>query len=322
MGNVLVFAEHHKGKFPKSTLIALQAGKEAASKLGGHCIATVIGSGVEAAANELAGYGASKVIAVDDATLANYLADSYTAALEQLIKANDVSLLVATSTAVGKDLLPRVAARLGVSMATDVVAINADGTFKRPMYAGNAMATVSLDGPVKVISVRGTAFDAAQPGEKSPIEKASVSLDATAKQMQFVSFNEIKSDRPQLTEARIVVSGGRGLKSGENFTTYLEPLVDALGAAMGASRAAVDAGFVPNDLQVGQTGKVVAPELYFAVGISGAIQHLAGMKDSKVIVAINKDPEAPIFNVADYGLVADLFKAVPELTEEVKKLKG
>jgi electron transfer flavoprotein alpha subunit len=322
VGNVLVFAEHHQGKFPKSTLIALQAGKEAASKLGGSCVATVLGSGVDAAASEISGYGASKVIAVDDAALANYLADAYAATLEQLIKANDVSLLVATSTAVGKDLLPRVAARLGVGMATDVVAINADGTFKRPMYAGNALATVSLDGPVKVISVRGTAFDAAQLGGQAPVEKFSVRLDAAAKQMQFVSFNEIKSDRPQLTEARIVVSGGRGLKSGENFTTYLEPLVDALGAAMGASRAAVDAGFVPNDLQVGQTGKVVAPELYFAVGISGAIQHLAGMKDSKVIVAINKDPEAPIFNVADYGLVADLFKAVPELTEEVKKLKG
>jgi len=175
---------------------------------------------------------------------------------------------------------------------------------------------------VKVISVRGTAFDAAQPGGQAQIEKVSVNLTAASKKMQFVTFNEIKSDRPNLTEARIVVSGGRGLKSGENFTTYLEPLVDALGAAMGASRAAVDAGFVPNDLQVGQTGKVVAPELYFAVGISGAIQHLAGMKDSKVIVAINKDSEAPIFNVADYGLVADLFKAVPELTEEVKKMKG
>lgn len=322
MGNVLVFAEHYKGKFPKSTLIAVQAGKEAASKLGGNCIAAVLGSGVDAPAQEIAGYGVTKVIAADDAQLANYLADAYAVTLEQLIKANDVSLLVATSTAVGKDLLPRVAARLGVGMATDVVAINADGTFKRPMYAGNALATVSLDGAVKVLSVRGTAFDAAKAEGQAPVEKASVSLDAAAKQMQFVSFNEIKSDRPQLTEARIVVSGGRGLKSGENFTEYLEPLVDALGAAMGASRAAVDAGFVPNDLQVGQTGKVVAPELYFAVGISGAIQHLAGMKDSKVIVAINKDPEAPIFSIADYGLVADLFKAVPELTEEVKKLKG
>ncbi len=322
MGNILVFAEHQKGKFPKSTLVALQAGKEAASKLGGDCLVAVLGSGLDALAQEAARYGVAKVIAADDPALANYLADAYAATLEQLIKANEVSLLLATSTAVGKDLLPRVAAHLGAGMASDVVAINADGTFKRPMYAGNVIATVSFDGPVKVISIRGTAFDAAQPGAQAPIEKVSVSLDATTRKMQLMEFNEIKSDRPNLTEARIVVSGGRGLKSGENFTIYLEPLVDALGAAMGASRAAVDAGFVPNDLQVGQTGKVVAPELYFAVGISGAIQHLAGMKDSKVIVAINKDPEAPIFNVADYGLVADLFKAVPELTEEVKKMKG
>lgn len=322
MGNVLVFAEQQKGKFPKSTLIALQAGKEAAKKLGGNCLAAVLGSGLDALAQEAAGYGVSKVLAADDPALTNYLADAYAATLAQLIKAHDVSLFIATSTALGKDLLPRVAGRLGVSMASDVIAINADGTFKRPMYAGNVVATVSLEGPVKIISVRGTAFDAAQPGGQAQVEKVTVSLDAAAKKMQFVAFNETKSDRPNLTEARIVVSGGRGLKSGENFTTYLEPLVDALGAAMGASRAAVDAGFVPNDLQVGQTGKVVAPELYFAVGISGAIQHLAGMKDSKVIVAINKDPEAPIFHVADYGLVADLFKAVPELTEEVKKMKG
>ncbi len=322
MGNILVFAEHQKGKFPKSTLIAIQAGKEAASKLGGTCLAAVLGSGIEALAQEAAGYGVAKVIAADDPALAHYLADAYTATLEQLIKANDVSLLLATATAVGKDLLPRVAAHLGAGMASDVIGIDTDGTFKRPLYAGNAIATVSLDGPVKVISVRGTAFDAAQPGGQAQVEKVTISLDAAAKKMQFVEFNETQSDRPNLTEARIVVSGGRGLKSGENFTIYLEPLVDALGAAMGASRAAVDAGFVPNDLQVGQTGKVVAPELYFAVGISGAIQHLAGMKDSKVIVAINKDSEAPIFNVADYGLVADLFKAIPELTEEVKKLKA
>jgi electron transfer flavoprotein alpha subunit len=322
MGNVLVFAEHQKGKFPKSTLIAFQAGKDAASKLGGNCLAAVLGSGIDATAQEAAGYGVTKVLAVDDSTLANYLADAYAAALEQLVKANDVSLVLATSTALGKDLLPRVAARLGVAMATDIVGINGDGTFTRPMYAGNVLATVALEGAVKVVSVRGTAFDAAQAGGQSAVEKASVTLDGADRKMQFVAFNETKSDRPSLTEARIVVSGGRGLKSGENFTTYLEPLVDTLGAAMGASRAAVDAGFVPNDLQVGQTGKVVAPELYFAIGVSGAIQHLAGMKDSKVIVAINKDPEAPIFNVADYGLVADLFKAVPELTEEIKKTKG
>jgi electron transfer flavoprotein alpha subunit len=222
----------------------------------------------------------------------------------------------------GKDLFPRLAARLGAPMASEITSIGDDHTFVRPMYAGNAMATVELDGPIKVLTVRGTAFDAAKPGDSAaPVEKQDAEIDAAALKMEFVSFNATKSDRPQLTEARIIVSGGRGLKSGENFKTVLEPLVDEMGAAMGASRAAVDAGFVPNDLQVGQTGKVVAPELYIAVGISGAIQHLAGMKDSKVICAINKDEEAPIFAVADYGLVADLFKAVPEMAEEIKKLK-
>jgi electron transfer flavoprotein alpha subunit len=321
MGNVLVYAETKNGQLPKSTLIAIEAGKTAASKLGGDLLIAVLGSGTDTAAQAAAGYGAAKVLAADDPALANYLADAYAAALEQIIGSNDVSALLATATAQGKDLLPRVAARLGVGMASEIVDINDDGTFKRPMYAGNAIATVALEGAVKVMSVRGTAYDAAQPGDQSSVEQASVSIDAADKKMQFVEFNEIKSDRPTLTDASIVISGGRGLKSGENFTEYLEPLVDAMGAAMGASRAAVDAGFVPNDLQVGQTGKVVAPELYFAVGISGAIQHLAGMKDSKVIVSINKDPEAPIFNVSDYGLVADLFKAVPELTEAVKKVK-
>jgi electron transfer flavoprotein alpha subunit len=322
MGNILVFAEHQKGKLPKTTLIAVQAGKEAASKLGGNCYAAILGSGVEALAKELTEYGVSKVLMADDPSLEHYLADVYAAALAQLVKANEISLLLGTVTAVGKDLLPRVAARLGVSMASDVVAIEPDGTFQRPMYAGNVIATVSLDSPIKVISVRSTAFDPAPKDGQGEVERASVSLDDSVRKMQFVSYNETKSDRPVLTEAGIVVSGGRGLKSGENFTIVLEPLVDALGAAMGASRAAVDAGFVPNNLQVGQTGKVVAPDLYIAVGISGAIQHLAGMKDSKVIVAINKDSEAPIFSIADYGLVADLFKAVPEMTEEVKKLKA
>ncbi|MBI1816921.1 MAG: electron transfer flavoprotein subunit alpha/FixB family protein [Deltaproteobacteria bacterium] len=321
MSNVLVFAEHAHGKFPKTTLVALAAGKDAAAKFGGDCYAAVLGKGVDGLAADLAECGVKKVFVVDDATLEHYVADAYAAALSQLAKDKGSDIVIATATAIGKDLLPRVAVRLDAGMASDITDINADGTILRPMYAGNAIATVKFESQYKVISVRATAFDAAQKSGKAEIEKASVSIDAASRKMKFVSFNEITSDRPVLAEARIVVSGGRGLKSGENFTTVLEPLVDAMGAAMGASRAAVDAGFVPNDLQVGQTGKVVAPELYIAVGISGAIQHLAGMKDSKVIVAINKDAEAPIFQVSDYGLVADLFKAVPELKEEIEKLK-
>ncbi len=321
MSNVLVFAEHAHKKFPKTTLVAIKAGQEIAAKSGGQCHAAVLGAGVDALAAALAEYGVAKVFAVDDPSLEHYVADAYAQALSALAQSKGCDVIVATATAVGKDILPRVAIRLDAAMLSDVTAVNADGTFERPMYAGNAIATVSLEGTRKVITVRATAFDAAQKSGKAEVEKVAPTIDRGALKMKFVGFNETKSDRPVLTEARIVVSGGRGLKNGENFTIVLEPLVDALGAAMGASRAAVDAGFVPNDLQVGQTGKVVAPELYIAVGISGAIQHLAGMKDSKVIVAINKDGEAPIFQVADYGLVADLFKAVPEMKEEVEKLK-
>ena len=321
MGNVLVVAEHLHGKFPKTTLVSVAAGKQAAGFTGGKCIAAVLGQNVDALANELAEYGVD-VVAVDGPAYAHYLADAYTAALAEIAKRKDVEIVIAAATALGKDLLPRVAARLGAGMASDVTAIVDARTFKRPMYAGNAIATVQIERAPRVVSVRTTAFDAAtKNAQKGTVEKLSLAPDAANARMQFVEFAETKSDRPVLTEARIVCSGGRGLKNGENFKIYLEPLCDALGAAMGASRAAVDAGFVPNDLQVGQTGKVVAPSLYIAVGISGAIQHLAGMKDSKVIVAINKDEEAPIFQIADYGLVADLFKAVPELTEEVKKLK-
>jgi electron transfer flavoprotein alpha subunit len=320
MGNVLVVAEHQHGKFPKTTLAGLAAGKQLAGLVGGKCIGVVLGQGVDALANELAEYGVD-VVAVDDAKLAHYLADAYTNALAELVKQKGADAVVATATAMGKDLLPRLAARLGAGMASDVTGIVDASTFKRLMWAGNVIATVKVEATPRVVSVRATAFDAAaKDGAKGTVETAALGGGET--KVQFVEFAETKSDRPVLTEASIVVSGGRGLKNGENFATYLEPLCDALGAAMGASRAAVDAGFVPNDLQVGQTGKVVAPTLYIAVGISGAIQHLAGMKDSKVIVAINKDEEAPIFQIADYGLVADLFKAVPELTEEVKKLKG
>ena len=317
MSNVLVIAEHVHGKFPKTTLVSVAAGKQAAGFTGEKCIAAVLGQNVDALANELAEYGVD-VIAVDGAPFAHYLADAYTQATAELVKQKGFEAVVVAATTLGKDLAPRVAARLNAGFAPDITHIVDAKTFQRPIWAGNVIQTLEIPGTPRVLSVRGTAMDAAAKGGKGSVEKAAVTPSGT---MQFVEFAETKSDRPVLTEAKIVCSGGRGLKNGENFTTYLEPLCEALGAAMGASRAAVDAGFVPNDLQVGQTGKVVAPALYIAVGISGAIQHLAGMKDSKVIVAINKDEEAPIFQIADYGLVADLFKAVPELTEEVKKLK-
>jgi len=321
MSNVLVFAEHQHKKLPKTTLIALKAGSDLAARTGGQCCAALLGVGLEALANEVAEYGVSKVFVLEDAGLEHYVADAYSQALAQMAQDKGCDVVLATATAIGKDLLPRLSVRLDAAMASDLTGINDDGTFERPMYAGNVIATISLEATKKVISIRATAFDAATKSGRGAVEKVSPTFDRAGLKMKFAAFNETKSDRPSLTEARIVVSGGRGLKNGENFTVVLEPLVDAMGAAMGASRAAVDAGFVPNDLQVGQTGKVVAPELYIAVGISGAIQHLAGMKDSKVIVAINKDGEAPIFQVADYGLVADLFKAVPEMKEEVEKLK-
>jgi electron transfer flavoprotein alpha subunit len=317
MSNVLVIAEHVHGKFPKTTLVGIAAGKALAAKAGGKATAAVFGQGIDALASQLAEYGVD-VLAVDSPAFAHYLADAYTQATVELVRQKGFEAVVVTATTLGKDLAPRVAARLNAGFAPDITHIDDAKTFRRPIWAGNVIQTLEIAGTPRVLSVRGTAMDAATRDGKGSVEKVAVTTSGT---MQFVEFAETKSDRPVLTEASIVCSGGRGLKNGENFTTYLEPLCDALGAAMGASRAAVDAGFVPNDLQVGQTGKVVAPQLYIAVGISGAIQHLAGMKDSKVIVAINKDEEAPIFQIADYGLVADLFKAVPELTEEVKKLK-
>jgi electron transfer flavoprotein alpha subunit len=319
MGSILVVAEHQHQALTKATLVAITAGKQLAGKIGGECHAIILGKGIGDLASELTTYGLSKVYCVDDPGLEHYVADAHASVLSQVAKDKAVEVILATATAAGKDLLPRVAALLNAGMASDVVGFNDDGTIERPMYAGNAIATVAIEGLPKVISVRSTAFDPATKEGSGEVETIPGKVEGA--RTKFVSFSETKSNRPVLTEARIVVSGGRALKSGENFKTVLEPLVDALGAAMGASRAAVDAGYVPNDLQVGQTGKVVAPELYIAVGISGAIQHLAGMKDSKTIVAINKDEEAPIFQVSDFGLVADLFKAVPEMTEEVKKLK-
>jgi len=320
VGNILIYGEHAHGQLPKATAIAVTAGKELASKVGGDTILAVVGSSVSGLADQAAALGTTKVVTLENAALAHTNADVLALALKAVADESGATTVVFASTTTGKDVAPRLAAAMDAAVATDVTAINADGTFVRPMYAGNAFATVELHGDKKVISVRTTAFEADAGGGSAPVSASSASIAAPSNAVQFVSVEETKSDRPVLTEADRVVSGGRGLKSGENFTKVLEPLVDALGAAMGASRAAVDAGYVPNDLQVGQTGKVVAPTLYIAVGISGAIQHLAGMKDSKVIVAINKDAEAPIFSVSDYGLVADLFEAVPEMTAKVKAL--
>jgi electron transfer flavoprotein alpha subunit len=319
MSNVLVYAEHAHGHIPKATAVAVSAGKQLAALSGGQTILVVLGSGIGEVVSQAANLGADKVVTIDNDAVGHALADVSALTLKAVAEAVGANTVVFAATSKGRDIAPRLAAAMDAAIASDVTEINADGTLVRPMNAGNVFATVELVGDKKVISVRTTAFDAST-GSGSPVEALSVAPVAPAKPAKFVSIEETKSDRPVLTEASRVVSGGRGLKNGENFTTVLAPLCDALGAAMGASRAAVDAGYVPNDLQVGQTGKVVAPTLYVAVGISGAIQHLAGMKDSKVIVAINKDGEAPIFQVADYGLVADLFTAVPEMTDKVKAL--
>jgi electron transfer flavoprotein alpha subunit len=319
MANILIYAEHAHGKLPKAVAVAVAAAKEISAKHGGgDLILAVLGNGIGEIAKSAATLGAAKVVTVDSPALAHANADVVAIALKAAAEATGSSTVVFASTSDGKDIAPRLAGAMDAAIAPEITSVNGDGTFTRPMVAGNLFAVVQLTGDKKIVTVRTTAFDAAPEGAACPVEALSVTVAAPANAIRFVSVEETKSDRPVLTEASRVVSGGRGLKSGENFKTVLEPLVDALGAAMGASRAAVDAGYVPNDLQVGQTGKVVAPTLYIAVGISGAIQHLAGMKDSKVIVAINKDPEAPIFQVSDYGLVADLFQAVPEMAQKVK----
>jgi electron transfer flavoprotein alpha subunit len=272
----------------------------------------IVGNGAQAAAKLP---GVAKVLTAESPALDHLLAEPMAALLVAL--APNYDHLLAATTAVGKNIMPRVAALLDVQPISDIAEVVDGNTFIRPIYAGNGMATVKSSDGKKVITVRAASFDpVAAEGGKAPIE--AVNIPDLPAMSRFVSAELSKSERPELTAARVVISGGRGMQSGENFN-LLEPIADKLGAAVGASRAAVDAGFVPNDYQVGQTGKIVAPELYIAVGISGAIQHLAGMKDSKVIVAINKDEEAPIFQVADYGLVADLFKALPELAEELER---
>lgn len=322
MSKTLVIAECSSGKLKKTTHSAITFARKAGLPFD----ILVLGQGVGAAAEELRSFGAGAVLVSDDARFANFVGEAFSPTVSHTAKGGGYSVVVVTASSFGKDLAPRVAARLGAGLASDISSVDASSgalVYKRPMYAGNATATMQVTTPVQVVSVRQSEFEPAAPSGGASAVQAVAAQDApAAARVQFLSFDEVKSERPELTEARVVVSGGRSLKSADGFKTVLEPLVDAFGAAMGASRAAVDAGYVPNDLQVGQTGKVVAPSLYIAVGISGAIQHLAGMKGSKVIVAINKDAEAPIYQVADYGLVADLFKVVPELTDAVRAARA
>jgi electron transfer flavoprotein alpha subunit len=305
----LVIAEHDNGSLKASTAHTITAAARCSDEI--HVL--IAGQACDAAAAAAAQLaGVSKVLVAEGEQFANGLAENV--AEQALALAASYTHILAPATAYGKNILPRVAARLDVGQISEITKVESPDTFERPIYAGNAIATVQSVDAIKVITVRATGFDAAGTGGNAAIEKISAVADSGTS--SFVSRELAKSDRPELTAAKVIVSGGRGMGSAENFAS-LEPLADKLGAAMGASRAAVDAGYVPNDWQVGQTGKIVAPQLYIAVGISGAIQHLAGMKDSKTIVAINKDPEAPIFSVADYGLVGDLFEAVPTLVKEL-----
>ena len=305
--SILVIAEHDNVSLKTATLNTVAA----AARIGGDIHVLVAGSACAAVATATAAVqGVSKVLVADAAHYAEQTAENIAALVVSL--ANGYSHILAPATTQGKNFLPRVAALLDVAQISDVVAVESADTFVRPIYAGNALATVKSADAIKVMTVRTTAFDPVENGGSAAVEAIAAGPDTA--QAKLLGRELTKSARPELGAARIVVSGGRGFGSSENYHGLLEPLADKLGAAMGASRAAVDSGFAPNDYQVGQTGKIVAPQVYFAIGISGAIQHLAGMKDSKVIVAINKDPEAPIFQVADYGLVGDLFEAIPQLT--------
>jgi electron transfer flavoprotein alpha subunit len=312
---LLVVAEHDNQSLKSSTLVAVAA----AAAIGGEIHVLVAGHNAKPAAEAAAkAAGVAKVLLADNPAYEHLLAEDIAALVVTL--APNYSHVLAPASTFGKNFLPRVAALLDVAQISDISGVVSPDTFVRPIYAGNALATVQSKDKIKVISVRGTAFPPAEAkGGNAPIE--TIAGAGSAGLSRFVGAELSKSERPELTSARVIVSGGRGMQSGDNFK-LLESLADKLGAAVGASRAAVDAGFVPNDYQVGQTGKIVAPELYIAVGISGAIQHLAGMKDSKVIVAINKDEEAPIFQIADYGIVGDLFKIVPELDAELAKRRG
>jgi electron transfer flavoprotein alpha subunit len=313
--STLVIAEHDNENLSPSTLSSITAAKQ----IGGDVTCLVAGVKVASVVAQLSkAEGVSKILMVEDEALKGALPEKLTPLILASQKQFSFSHIIAGATAIGKNLLPRVAAKLDVSPISEVIGIKGSDTFVRSIYAGNAILTLKSKDKVKVLTVRGTNFEKAAIGSGSAPSEAAPAADLKNDLSEWLNQELTKSERPELTAAGKVISGGRGMKSGDNFKMLYE-LADKLNAAVGASRAAVDAGFVPNDMQVGQTGKIVAPELYVAIGISGAIQHLAGMKDSKTIVAINKDPEAPIFQVADYGLVADLFKAVPEINEKIDK---
>jgi electron transfer flavoprotein alpha subunit len=316
MPSVLLVAEHLNGKIKTATLNALTFAQQAKEKLNAKLCLLVIGNDVQDIAASLQPYGADTIYLVEDKSLENCLAETWGHVTAEVAKQCDATLIGMNSGTTGQNLMPRVAAKLDAGMVTDLIGF--DGRhFVREMWAGNVQATVEVTAPVAVATIQGTTFSTAEPsGGETPIARLEIAVPET--KTRFVEKRETRSDRPDATEARVVVSGGRGMKGPENFK-LLEDLTDLFGGAVGASRAAVDSGWISNDFQVGQTGKTVAPDLYIAAGISGAIQHLAGMKNSKVIVAINKDEEAPIFEMADFGLVADLFKVIPELTEALKK---
>jgi electron transfer flavoprotein alpha subunit len=320
MSQVIVLAEQKDGALVNATLAAIGAAKEIVAIVGGSFDIAVAGESVGPIAEQLAQYGAEKILILNDGLLGGYTAQAYARAFDALVRESGAKYVVAAATSIGKDMVPRLAARLGGGLASDVVSLEGSETdlvYVRPMWAGNVLGKVKVTTDIELVTVRGTEFDNAQnTGGASSIQVVTADLDPGSIRMSYVGLESVKSDRPDLSDANVVISGGRGLKAKENFA-IVEALADQLNGAIGASRAVVDAGWVPNDWQVGQTGKVVAPGLYIAVGISGAIQHLAGMKGSKTIVAINKDPDAPIFQVADYGLVADLFEVVPELTEKL-----
>lgn len=316
MSSILLVAEHLNGQIKKATFNALTFAQQAKEKLNANLCLLVIGNNIEDIAASLQPYGADTIYLVENTSLENCLAETWGVVIAEVAKQCDAVLVGMNSGTTGQNLMPRVAARLGAGMVTDL--IDFDGkNFVREMWAGNVQATVEVKTPVAVATIQGTTFSTAEPaGGKTPVTRLEITVPES--KTRFVEKRETRSDRPDATEARVVVSGGRGMKGTENFK-MLEELADLFSGAVGASRAAVDSGWISNDFQVGQTGKTVAPDLYIAVGISGAIQHLAGMKNSKVIVAINKDEEAPIFQIADYGLVGDLFKIVPELTQALKK---